>query len=669
MAMNDLVGKAIAGYPLQKLLNKGAYEEVYQAASSGVPLAIRVLRAELRQDSALNAAVAKGWEAARVLAHPGMVTVYSTGIEPGVGAFSLEELPPGKPLRQMIMGGSKVAWRDCLVLAEQFFAALQTLHAAKVCHGCIWSGAVLVTQDQDLKLESAGGLSQIAHPLTAIVAGAASGYLAPEIVQGSPVSPESDLYGAGACMYFILAGQDPYPGEDEEVLARHVLERKPVPLSGLRDDVPPEAEEFIARLLAKDPVQRYGSAEGALSDLVRLKNGQPLLPLQGGRPAAPPRPSPQPSHPGGWGGVRAPAPEPPVAAAAEGTPRRATVPGLVHGLADAAKAPPSTHVVFGRLETHVKSTIPQSDTEKRGDDFYRQGQLPLALASWKDAYLNATPHAALKYKIDLAEVEVKKEAYNLSLEEARYRLGSGDFKNAISRVREAMLAAEDEPQRQAALQLENEVLLRQEEAAKARFIKRILAAAGLVVLLILSFWLLGRGPSEEPETVPVAPGGDAANKTFASVPDKGASAPKAQKYGAGQATVTLPPPWVASIGQAQMQTSVGTEPVVTLKIAQCPAGTKIADRQAELRKAQALDKAEKCDDWDNIGAFIDGVYPCSELGFRYSAGDKTHYRYYYVVAGPEDSVYQAEFEGLEDFFTPDLRAQMRQIMLSLTYKK
>jgi len=663
--MNDLVGQAIAGYPLQKLLSKGAYDEVYQAASSGAPLAIRVLRAELRQDAALNAAVAKGWEAARALAHPGMVTVYSTGIERGVGAYSLEELPPGKPLRQMVIGGPKVAWRDCLVLAEQLFAALQALHAAKVCHSCIWSGAVLVTQDQDLKLENAGGLSLVERPLTAIVAGPAAGYLAPEIIQGSPVSPESDIYGAGACVYLIMAGQDPYSGEDAELLAKHVLARKPVPLSGLRDDTPPEAEEFISRLLAKDPVQRYGSAAGVLADVAQLKNGLPLLPLQGGRPAAPPRPSPQPSPPGGEGGVRGRASEPPATAAAEGAAGTAPLPGLVHGLASAVKAPASTRVVFGRLETHVKSTIPQSDIEKCGDDFYRQGQLPLALLTWKDAYLKGTPHAALKFKIDLAEIEVKKEAYGLSMEEARYRLGTGDFRNALSRAREALEAAQDEEQRQEALKLEREALLQQKEAAKARSIKRVLAAVGLVVLLILSLKLLNRGGNEGPEMVPPVPESGAGSKT--EVPDKSKLAP--QKYGSGEATVTLPPPWTLGAGQAQVMPPGATELAATLRITQCSAGTKSADRQNDLRKAQALANAQKCDDWDNIGAFIDGVYSCSELGFRYSAGDKFRYRYYYVVNGPGDSVYQAEFDGREDFFTPDLRAQMRQIILSLTYKK
>lgn len=654
--MSDLVGQSIAGYPLQKLLNRGAYDELYQAASSGAPLGIRVLRGQLRQDAALNTAVAKGWEAARAIAHPNLVTVYSAGVDLGAGAYSLEEAPPGKPLRQMILGGAKVAWRDCLVLAEQLFAALQALHAGQVCHGCLWSGGVLITQDQDLKIEGACGLSAIEAPLTEIVSGPAIGYLAPEIVQDSPVSPESDIYSAGACVYSILAGQDPYPGEDQEVLARHVLERDPAPLAGLRDDVPPEAEEFIARLMAKDPTQRYGRVDDVLADVVRLKSGQALAPLTGGRPAAPPRvresapqPAPQPAPPQRTTGI-----VPPPAAAAV-------------GLAGVGKAPAGTRVVFGRLETHVKSTIPQSDTEKRGDDLYRQGQLPLALATWKDAYLNATPHAALKIKIEFGEREAKKEAYSLALDEARYRLSSRDYKSAIGRAREAVTAAENDEQRQEAVKIEREARVREEEEAKRRSIKTAICVILGVAALIAVLLRLARAPvSVEDESAVPSPPETTKGVTPAGPAD---SRPGAERLVSDATTVILPPPWTVSGSEACVRTQGTKEIAATLRITKCPLSAKAADKRNELRNGGGLKNAEKCDDWENIGGFIDGLYPCSELGFRYTEGGKVRYHYYYLVSGPGDVLYQAEFDGREDLFTPDLRAQMRQIMQSLTYHK
>ena len=656
--MSDLVGQTIAGYPIQKLLNRGTCDEVYQAASSGAPLAIRVLRDGLRQDAALNAAVVKGWEAARAVAHANLAAVFSTGTDPGAGAYSLEELPPGKPLRQMIVGGSKVAWRDCLVLSEQLFAALQALHGAGQCFGCLWSGSVLITQDQDLKLEGAGGLGLVEQRLTDLVAGAATGYLAPELVEGTPVTFESDIYAAGACVYFIMAGQDAYPGEDADAIARNVLERKPPPLSGLRDDVPPEADEFVARLMAKDPTQRYGAVAAVLADIARLKNGEALAPLQGGRPAAPPRALPQAEE---RAADEAPV-EAPQAAGATAAPQTAI------GLAGVAKAPPGTRVVFGRLDTHVKSTIPQSDTEKRGDDLYRQGQLPLALATWKDAYLNATPHAALKVKIDLAEKEVKREAYSLTLEEARYRLGSRDYRGAINRARESLLAAENEAQRQDALAIESDAQRLLAEAIRVHKLKMAVVAVVGVGAIVVLLVLLGRNTNVEPDT-----GGSAEDLIKKEIAESKGAEPKAEsrRLSCGAGTVTLPPPWTVSGNEGRVTAPGVPEPAVTFRMMQYPAGTKAVDKRTELRTSNGLGlkDARKLDDWENIGAFIGGVFICSELGFRYMEGGKARFRYYYLVGGPGDTLYEGQFDGREDLFTPDLRAQMRPIMQSWTYAK
>ncbi|MGD0089287.1 MAG: protein kinase [Planctomycetota bacterium] len=655
--MSDLVGHAIAGYPLQKLLNRGAYEEVYQAASSAAPVALRVLRANLRQEQELNAAVAKGWEAARAVAHPGLVTVYSTGLESGVGAYSLEEPTPGKPLRQMVIGGSKVAWRDCLVLAEQLFLALQALHGARVCHGCLWSGCVLITQDQDLKLESAGGLSLVERPLAAIVAGPATGYLAPEILGGSPASPEGDIYGAGACLYLVLAGQDPYPGEDKDKLAKQVLERPPVPLAALREDVTPEATAFISRLLAKDPVQRYGTANGVLADIGRLKSGLALLPLQGGRAPAPPRTA---------GVSPAPAGGTPAVPGASVSPAPPTSHTL--GLPGSPKAK-GTRVIFGGLDTHVKSTIPRSDIEKRGDDCYRQGQLAQALAAWKDAQLNATSHPALEVKIELADKALKAENRRLALEEARYRLSRRDFKGAVSRAREAMQAAGNKAEHEEAVEIERDALALQWEAARKRSLVKIVAAAAGVAALALLVWWLSRATREGTGTAPEDDkAGTLGTPAKPESPGKAAQ-PKAEaKLVAGAATVTLPSSWTVGAGVAQLLQQGEAAGAATLKITQCPKGTTRTARQEELRKAPGVTKADKKDDWENFGAFIDGVYVCSELGFQYSAGDKLRFRYYYIVDGP-DGAYLAEFDGRGDVLTPALQAQMRQIMQSLTYKK
>ena len=685
--MSDLNGKTVGGYPIQKLLNKGAYVEVYQAATSGAPVTIRVLREDLRADPGLSGEIIKGWEGARGVQHANLVTVYSTGMDAEAGVFSLEEYISGKSLRAMMLGGPKVAWRDTLILAEQLFSAVSTLHAAGKIHGDIWSGNIILTQDQDLKLEGAGGLTQTRHAPTEILDGPSVGYLAPEVVSGSPLTVESDVYAAGAVLHFIIAGQDPFPGEDAGTIARSVLDRKPAPLSALRDDVPPEAEAFIARLMAKDPTQRYATAADVLADVGRLKSGDQMSPLKGGRAAAPPKRASQTapavtapasherqgshgSHGGMTGNARFSGGTL-KATASQGIMNAATSTGGARaiggsagqsqGILAAVKSGGAGGRVFGRLETHVKSTIPQSDTEKRGDDFYRQGQLPLALSNWKDAFANATPHAALKVKIELAEKEVKKEAFSTALEEARHRLLIGDCKGAISRAREAILAAENDQQKQEALRVETEASQKSQSAAKDNTIKMAAIGVGFVILVIIVFKMMG-GKKEEPEPPPT-PEITTIRKDPSLTPER-----KDPRFmvAIANAMITPPAPWVGK-GSDLIVPAGENKTAATMSVVSA-AGLHSAKMQ-ELRTGAGMTNFSKLDDLESF-MYVDGTFPVSEIGFRYVGADnQPNIRYYYVINGPSDRLFIAQFDGLETAFTGSLRGQMRQIIQSWTYRK
>lgn len=670
--MSDIIGQAVAGYPIEKLLGKGAYSSAWQAATSAAPLAIKLLNDELRSNAALNGAVAEGWEAARAVNHPNMVTVYSTGVDPAHGAFCLEEVVKGKSLRQIVLEGSKIALRDCLIMAEQLFSALQALHAAKCCHGDLWPSNVLITQDQDLKIEGSGGLSKIAATHLDVVKGPSMGYLAPEIIAGSPAHPGADLYSAGACLYFTLAAQDPFPGEKAEAVAAAVMQRKAPPLSVLCDDLAPEAEEFIGRLMAKDPTQRYASAADVLADVGRLKNGKPLAPLKGGTPAPAARQRAQPAPV-----KQAPATHPvPVPSSGQGpaAPPAGSSGVRRFGGAPAAQGTPAGATrIFGRLETHVKSTIPQSDTEKRGDDQYRQGHLPLALQAWKDAFEEGTPHAGLKVKIELAERELKKEIYASGLQDARDRMNTGDFKGAINRVRESITSAENEQQRAEALKLEQEIIDESHAAEKKDTRKFIIAGAVFVCIAIALLIFFSSGKKEEEEAT-----GTPGPGTTAPGPGPGptvvtpvVNTQNGERYALPNSTVSFirPAQWVPGMAHEGMQFTVTAagKTVATMKIGKFTDKVSLPQQLEALRlKGKA---GKKIDDWENFKV-IDGKYQCAEMGFSFKAPNGLNdINYFYLVKGPSDTLFVVEFSGTEIEFSGELRGQMRDIMKSWTFQK
>jgi PAS domain-containing protein len=92
-------------------------------------------------------------------------------------------------------------------------------------------------------------------------------YVAPERATGGPLQPSIDLYAVGIIMYEMLAGAPPFTGEPAAVLERHITE-VPEPAGARRGEVlDARLDTILAKALAKDPAQRYPTAEAMLVDL------------------------------------------------------------------------------------------------------------------------------------------------------------------------------------------------------------------------------------------------------------------------------------------------------------------------------------------------------------------------------------------------------------------
>ena len=92
-------------------------------------------------------------------------------------------------------------------------------------------------------------------------------YLSPEQARGAPVDPRSDLYSLGIVLYEMLTGAVPFTGDTPVEIAMKHLSQIPEPPSKLRPEVPHDLDAVVMRALAKDPEQRYDSAEEMDADL------------------------------------------------------------------------------------------------------------------------------------------------------------------------------------------------------------------------------------------------------------------------------------------------------------------------------------------------------------------------------------------------------------------
>jgi eukaryotic-like serine/threonine-protein kinase len=274
--------KKIGKYEITGILGRGGMGVVYRAEDKriGRQVAIKTLTENFSGQPEMLERFYREAQAG-ILQHPNIVIVYDLGDEEGV-PFIVMEYVSGDPLDKLIASGRHISIIEKLSIIEQVCAALGYAHHRGVVHRDIKPANVIVQQDGVAKLvdfgiarvqgsSGEGGLTRTGNVIGTIH------YIAPERLRGKPFDGRSDIFSTGIMLYYLLAGQLPFTGEDMTVLQKLVNEPHP-PLSTFLANYPPQLDSIIDRALAKDPDQRYSTAEEFAADLhglgEQLKKGQ-----------------------------------------------------------------------------------------------------------------------------------------------------------------------------------------------------------------------------------------------------------------------------------------------------------------------------------------------------------------------------------------------------------
>ena len=260
VAENTLVDSR---YRILRRLGSGGMADVYCAEDThlGREVALKVLHRRFAQDEEFVERFRREASAAAGLQHPNVVGVFDRGRHDGTYYIAMEYLP-GRTLKDIVATEAPLDQARVVDLGRQILEAAGFAHRHGVIHRDFKPHNVIVDDAGQAKVTDFGiaraGASEMTE--TGSIMGTAQ-YLSPEQAQGHAVTAASDLYSIGVMFYEMLAGRLPFEGESAVAVALKHLSEPPTPISQLRPDVHPALESVVMAALAKDPAQRWQSAE------------------------------------------------------------------------------------------------------------------------------------------------------------------------------------------------------------------------------------------------------------------------------------------------------------------------------------------------------------------------------------------------------------------------
>ncbi|HEY2408104.1 MAG TPA: serine/threonine-protein kinase [Polyangiaceae bacterium] len=274
----------IGRYRIVRILGRGAMGRVLLAHDPVLDreVAVKLLRDDLNiPEDQLDALLRRMRQEARASArvsHPNVIALHDMGEDPNLGLFLVFEYAEGATLKERILRGGLGA-ESAAKLAREIGAALTSAHSVGVLHRDIKPENIILTATgakiadfgiarvPDSTLTRQGGL--LGTPA----------YSAPESVATGAFSPLSDQFSLAVTLYEAISGERAFPGEDAVAVATRITSDEPPPIAQ-RAGVDVHVDRVLARALAKDPSNRFESAEAFAQALAEalVKSPRSALP-------------------------------------------------------------------------------------------------------------------------------------------------------------------------------------------------------------------------------------------------------------------------------------------------------------------------------------------------------------------------------------------------------
>jgi len=272
--------RRIPGFKIKKKIGSGAMATVFLAHQISLdrPVAIKVLPKKFSANENFIERFYKEGQAAAKLNHPNIVQAYDVG-RAGEHHYFVMEYVDGETVYDELVKHKRISEKKAIDIVQQVAKALQHAHAKGFIHRDIKPKNIMITRERAVKLADLGLARAVSDKDAAQAeAGRAYGtpyYISPEQIRGSvKIGAQADIYGLGATFYHMVTGRVPYDGKNpSEVMHKH-LKQELTPPDHLNPKISSGCARVIEMMMAKDPADRYQSADDLLYDLNLISKGE-----------------------------------------------------------------------------------------------------------------------------------------------------------------------------------------------------------------------------------------------------------------------------------------------------------------------------------------------------------------------------------------------------------
>jgi hypothetical protein len=262
-------------YVIESFLGKGSIGKVWLARHRriGRRVALKTVHLEQKFEDDTDRdefykRLQREAELCGAMQHPNIVTLYDVGYDGELVSYFATEYVDGESLLARLRRTRPLPLAEALSIAADVLRGLVYANSKGIIHRDIKPANILLTSEGQAKIADFG----VARPLHSSLTATRSlvgtpNYMSPEQVKTNPVSTRSDLFSAGVVMYEMLSGVKPFGSPDLSGILYNVVNHAPPLVSEVNPSVPESLARIIAKLLQKQPEDRYASAAEALTDL------------------------------------------------------------------------------------------------------------------------------------------------------------------------------------------------------------------------------------------------------------------------------------------------------------------------------------------------------------------------------------------------------------------